>query len=143
MKLPLHNKHVDIGMTWAHFLAVYSQLGVVLSIYNTIMIFGVFYINIASHYVSLYLFFVIAVAGVGLWVLFILKVGISGYYRFLNDQSALTRIERRLDALTREVELVITEAKNRNNRSGDETSRPDRTDEATRRDSVVASRSDN
>lgn len=74
---------MKIGRTWAYSLNVVAQLGTLISIVNSIMVAGLFYQNILSLVMPLWVFAALSIVGVSVAVVFIIRVGIPAYYRFM------------------------------------------------------------
>jgi len=98
-------KNKDVGLMWASVMAVYGQVGVFFGVYNTIMLIGVFYATTIKDFIPLPLYLLGTILLFLVAILFIIKVGISGYYRFFNKQSAVAEIERKVDLICRELKI--------------------------------------
>ena len=88
-----------IGSAWARYINIWGQVGAVASLIQFVMIAALFYTNTASRYIPLWLYLLAGLFGLGALVAFIATIGIRGYYQFFNQQSAIDRIEKKLDAL--------------------------------------------
>ncbi len=91
--------HIDIGLVWAKYLNVWGQLGSVVGAANTLMMVGVFYTTTLkpSLAIPLWLYLMVIVLGSLSVIGFIVKWGISGYYRFFANQSELAEVQRKMD----------------------------------------------
>jgi len=90
------NNNVDIGLKWAHLMAIWGQVGMIQSMINTIMLLGVFYTTTAKPAwdipIGAYILLLVIV-GISTLV-FILRWGISGYYRYFSQRSELAEVQR-------------------------------------------------
>ena len=91
----------DLGLSWAKLLVILGQVGAIYGMVNSIMLIGIFYMTTIRPEFGIPLWpYLLAVIFVIIsLVSFILKIGISGYYRFFNQQSAIDRIDQKLDWL--------------------------------------------
>ena len=107
MKLP----KIDIGLVWAKYVNIWGQLGSVAGTVNFLMMIGVFYTTTLKPNVDipLWLYVLVMSTGVLLAVAFIVKIGISGYYRFFSNSSELSEAHRRIKEL--ESKLATTDSK--------------------------------
>jgi hypothetical protein len=100
---------MDIGLTWARYINTWSQVGAVSGTANLIMMLGVFYTTTLQPWVNIplwaYILFVVVVATTV--VSFVLKVGISGYYRFFNKTSELSETNKRVQETDRKLNLIM------------------------------------
>lgn len=89
---------IDIGLVWAKYVNIWGQLGSVAGTINFMMMIGVFYTTTLKPNVDIPLWAYIMVMAIGilLVVAFILKIGISGYYRFFSNRSELSETNRRV-----------------------------------------------
>jgi hypothetical protein len=67
---------------------------------------GVFYATVIKGWMPLWVYLVTLAIGLCVVVVFILKIGINGYYRFFNQQSAVSKIEHKVDLIMRHLEIV-------------------------------------
>jgi len=107
--IKLGKRNMDVGLVWAKYVNTWGQVGAVAGTANLLMMLGVFYTttlrpNLA---VPLWLYvsvvFVAALTG----VIFVLKVGISGYYRFFSKTSELSETNKRVQENDRKLGLII------------------------------------
>jgi H+/Cl- antiporter ClcA len=96
-----NNKKFDIGLSWAKAFNVWSQIGIIAGAINFCMMIGVFYTTTvrAKWDVPFWLYLMVIIVGIILAISFVLKWGISGYYRFLSKQSEISIINRKVDLL--------------------------------------------
>jgi ABC-type uncharacterized transport system permease subunit len=97
----------DVGLIWAKIVNIWGQLGTVAGIVNTLMMIGVFYTTTLypNFKVPLWLYIVVIAIGAGGVVWFIIKIGISGYYRFFSKQSEITEANRKIDLIIKYLEI--------------------------------------
>lgn len=105
----LFKRKIDVGLIWAKYVNTWGQVGSVAGTVNMIMMLGVFYTttlrpNIA---VPLWLYILIVVVGAAIMVIFVLKIGISGYYRFFSKQSEMAEINRRVQKNDEKLILIM------------------------------------
>ena len=89
---------IDVGLVWAKYVNTWGQVGAVAGTANLIMMLGVFYTTTLrpSLAVPLWLYISVVVVAAITGVLFVLKIGISGYYRFFSKTSELSETNRRV-----------------------------------------------
>lgn len=89
---------IDIGLIWAKIVNIWGQLGTVAGIANTIMLLVVTYSTTIEpkFHIPLWLYITSIIICAILGITFILKYGLSGYYRFLSNQSELTQVNKRV-----------------------------------------------
>ena len=97
----MNSKKYDIGLIWAKGMNIWGQIGVLLSILNTFMIIGIFYTTTVNPTTNIpFWLYILIILSIAIPViLFILKVGISGYYRFFNQQSELHQVGDGIDKI--------------------------------------------
>ena len=92
---------IDIGLTWAKGINIWGQLGMIAGMANTLMLIGVFYTTTVYPNFEiplwLYLVFIFFVAIMA--ISFIIKYGISGYYRFFSHQTNLSEVDRKVELI--------------------------------------------
>jgi len=98
---------IDIGLIWAKYLNIWGQLGSVVGAVNTLMMIGVFYTTTVkpSLAIPIWLYLVTMVVGVVAMIGFILRWGISGYYRFWSNQSDITSVNRKIDLIMKYLDI--------------------------------------
>ena len=91
----------DIELAWGKVLIIIVQAGAVYSLINSLMLIGIFYTTTArpEFGIPLWLYLLVVTAVIFSLVIFILKIGISGYYRFFNQQSAMDKIDQKVDRI--------------------------------------------
>ena len=107
--LKLGKKYMDVGLVWAKYVNTWGQVGAVAGTANLIMMLGVFYTTTLRPAVDIPLWLYIAVVAVAAitGVLFVLKVGISGYYRFFSKTSELSETNKRVQENDRKLKLIM------------------------------------
>lgn len=92
---------IDIGLTWAKIFNVWAQIGAVAGLVNFCMMIGVFYTTTIQPNLNIpiWLYLMAIVICIIIAITFVLKWGISGYYRFLSKQSELSMMHRKIDLL--------------------------------------------
>ena len=92
---------LDIGLVWAKYVNIWGQLGSVAGTVNILMMIGVFYTTTLkpNFDIPLWLYVMVIAIGTIVAVGFILKVGISGYYRFFSNRSELSETNRRVNLI--------------------------------------------
>ena len=90
---------IDVGLTWAKGLNIWGQLGMIAGMANTFMMIGVFYTTTLypNFNIPLWLYILAIVFVIVFAVSFILKYGISGYYRFFSKQTTMAEVDRKLN----------------------------------------------
>lgn len=91
----------DAGLAWGKFLNIIGQAGTIQGLINSLLLIGIFYTTTArpEFGIPLWLYLLVVVSVIFAVVIFILKVGISGYYRFFNQQSAVGEIDQKMDRI--------------------------------------------
>lgn len=100
---------LDVGLIWAKGINIWGQVGSVAGAVNFLMMIGVFYTTTAKPIwlIPLWVYLSVIIVG-GVFVIgFIITKGISGYYRFLSEQSRIDEVERKVDESNRKVELIM------------------------------------
>lgn len=94
----LGERKMDVGLVWAKYVNTWGQVGAVAGTANLIMMLGVFYTTTLrpSLAVPLWLYILVIVVASITGVVFVLKIGISGYYRFFSKTSELSETNRRV-----------------------------------------------
>jgi len=102
-------RKVDVGLVWAKYVNTWGQVGAVAGTANLIMMLGVFYTTTLRPAVAipLWLYILVVVVAATTGVLFVLKIGISGYYRFFSKQSELAETNRRVQENDRKLRLIM------------------------------------
>ena len=111
-------KHkVDVGLVWAKYVNTWGQVGAVAGTANLIMMLGVFYTTTLKPNVDvpLWLYITVVVLAATTGVVFVLKVGISGYYRFFSKASELSETNKRVQENDRKLGLIMEKLEIRDN----------------------------
>jgi len=100
----------------------WGQVGAVAGTANMIMMLGVFYTTTLRPAVAvpLWLYILIVVVAAVSMVLFVLKVGISGYYRFFSKQSEVAETNKRVQENDRKLRLIMDKLEIEDNETGKE-----------------------
>ena len=100
---------MDVGLAWAKYVNIWGQVGTVASTVSMIMMLGVFYTTTLRPVVDipLWLYILVVVAAAALAVLFVLKVGISGYYRYFSKQSEVSETNERVQETDRKLKMIM------------------------------------
>jgi len=115
-------RKVDVGLVWAKYMNTWGQVGAVAGTANMIMMLGVFYTTTLRPAVAvpLWLYILIVVVAAVSMVLFVLKVGISGYYRFFSKQSEVAETNKRVQENDRKLRLIMDKLEIEDNETGKE-----------------------
>jgi len=102
-------RKVDVGLVWAKYVNTWGQVGAVAGTANLIMMLGVFYTTTLRPAVDipLWLYILVVVMAATTGVIFVLKIGISGYYRFFSKQSELAETNKRVQENDRKLRLIM------------------------------------
>jgi len=100
---------IDIGLVWAKYMNTWGQVSSIAGTVNMIMMLGVFYTTTLRPNIAfpLWLYILIIVLGAAAVVTFVLKIGISGYYRFFSKQSEVAETNRRVQENDRKLKLIM------------------------------------
>lgn len=100
---------LDIGLIWAKYVNCWGQVGAVAGTANLIMMLGVFYTTTLrpSLAVPLWLYVLVVFVAASTGVIFVLKVGISGYYRFFSKQSEVAETNKRVQETDRKLKVIM------------------------------------
>ncbi len=100
---------IDIGLIWAKYVNIWGQIGSAAGTVNFIMMLGVFYTTTLGPAINipLWLYILIITIGAILAVTFVIKIGISGYYRFFSAQSEVADTNKRVQETDRKLGLII------------------------------------
>jgi len=97
----------DVGLIWAKVVNIWGQLGTVAGAVNVVMMVFVFYSTTIKPNIPIPLWLYLVLIGIGaaavIW--FILRWGISGYYRFFSNQSELTAVNRKVDLIMEHLKI--------------------------------------
>jgi len=102
-------RKVDVGLVWAKYVNTWGQVGAVAGTANLIMMLGVFYTTTLrpAMAIPLWLYVLVVVVAAVSMVLFVLKIGISGYYRFFSKQSEVAETNKRVQENDRKLRLIM------------------------------------
>lgn len=97
----------DVGLLWGKCLNILSQIGALAGIVNLLMVIGIFYTTTfrPATGMSLWLYLLLIVIGGASLVVFIITVGIRGFYRFFNQQSAVDEIRKDIQLIKRHLKI--------------------------------------
>jgi len=100
---------IDIGLIWAKIVNIWGQVGTVAGIANTIMTLGIFYTTTVNpnFKVPLWAYILFVIIGASLVIGFIIKWGISGYYRFFSNQSEITSMKKEVLEVKKDMKEVM------------------------------------
>ena len=89
---------LDIGLIWAKFVNTYGQVGAVAGVVQMLSTLAILYTTTIQPNmdIPIWLYILIIASGAALMVTFVLKIGISGYYRFFSNRSELSETNRRV-----------------------------------------------
>ena len=99
----------DIGLIWAKYVNTWGQVGSVAGTVNFLMMIGVFYTTTLKPNldIPLWLYILVVVIAAVFAVTFVLKIGISGYYRFFSKQSEIAETNKRVQENGRKLVLIM------------------------------------
>ena len=102
-------RKIDVGLIWAKYVNTWGQVGSVAGTVNMIMMLGVFYTTTLKPNVDvpLWLYILVVIVAATAMILFVLKVGISGYYRFFSKQSEMGETNKRVQENDRKLGLIM------------------------------------
>jgi len=107
--IKLGKRKIDVGLVWAKYVNTWGQVGAVAGTVNIFMMIGVFYTTVVKPSLSipLWLYLTVIVVGAISLIIFVLCVGISGYYRFFSKTSELSETNRRVQENDRKLTLIM------------------------------------
>ena len=107
--MKLLNRTLDFGLIWAKYVNTWVQVGTIAGTVNVLMMLGVFYTTTLRPFIAvpLWLYIIVVAASTLCVVLFALKVGISGYYRFFSQTSELSETNKRVQETDRKLGLIM------------------------------------
>jgi hypothetical protein len=107
-KLPI----MDIGLIWAKIVNIWGQVGTIAGAVNFVMMVGVFYTTTVypNFKIPIWSYILIIVLGAVIVIGFILKWGISGYYRYFSNQSELSEVHRKLNLVMKHLRIEDDDA---------------------------------
>jgi len=107
--IKLGKRNMDVGLVWAKFVNTYGQVGAVAGTVQMLSTFAILYTTTIQPNadVPVWLYALVITIGAILVVLFVLKVGISGYYRFFSKTSELSETNKRVQENDRKLRLIM------------------------------------
>ena len=89
---------LDIGLIWAKYVNTWGQVGAVAGTVQMLSTLAILYTTTIQPNIDIpiWLYILIITSGATLMVVFVLKIGISGYYRFFSNKSELSETNRRV-----------------------------------------------
>jgi hypothetical protein len=104
----------DVGLMWAKAINIWGQLSAISGILTTMMTIGIFYTTTLqpSFHVPLWLYILVIIFGVVVWTGFVIKYGISGYYRFMSNQSEISETNRKVTLIMRHFKIEDDDRQN-------------------------------
>ncbi len=103
----MKRQKIDIGLVWAKGVNIWGQLGTIAGIVNTLMLVGVFYTTTLypKFPIPFWAYILIVLLAATLCIGFIIKFGISGYYRFLSRRSEISQINERVSLIMKHLDI--------------------------------------
>ncbi|MCK9599018.1 MAG: hypothetical protein M0R06_08265 [Sphaerochaeta sp.] len=100
---------IDVGLAWAKYVNIYGQVGAVAGTVQMMSTLAILYTTTIqpNMNIPIWLYVLAIIAGTVLAVTFVLKVGISGYYRFFNQHSDLAETNERVQETDRKLKLIM------------------------------------
>lgn len=100
---------IDVGLVWAKIVNIWGQVGTVAGIVNFVMMLGVFYTTTVypNIKIPIWLYLFIVIIGASLVIGFIIKWGISGYFRYFSNLSEITKINNKVCDLEKNIDLIM------------------------------------
>lgn len=100
---------IDIGLIWAKYMNIWSQIATVAGMISFIMMLGVFYTTTLqpAFNIPLWLYILIVLIGTALAIAFVTSIGISGYYRFFSERSELGKTNKTVQENSRQLKLIM------------------------------------
>ena len=107
--IKLGKRNMDVGLVWAKFVNTYGQVGAVAGTVQMLSTLAILYTTTIQPNadVPVWLYALVIIIGAMLVVLFVLKVGISGYYRFFSKTSELSETNKRVQENDRKLGLIM------------------------------------
>lgn len=105
----MSKRKIDIGLVWAKFVNTYGQVGAVAGTVQMLSTLAILYTTTIQPNadVPVWLYILVIVAGATLAITFVLKIGISGYYRFFSKQSEVAETNKRVQETDRKLALIM------------------------------------
>lgn len=107
MKKP--RSKLDIGLIWAKYVNTYGQVGAVAGTVQMVSTLAILYTTTIEPRMNIpvWLYTLVIFVGAIVAVLFVLKIGISGYYRFFSKTSELSETNKRVQENDRKLKLIM------------------------------------
>lgn len=101
------NSKIDIGLSWAKAVNVWGQIGLFAGVANTVMLIGVLYTTTVAPKFSIpfWLYILIIMIAAIVCIIFVMKIGISGYYRFFSQQSELSQVNKKVSKIMKRLNI--------------------------------------
>ncbi|MFC1950035.1 hypothetical protein ACFLW0_07700 [Chloroflexota bacterium] len=98
----------NIGSIWGRFIVYYNQAGMVQGFVNSVVLLVMLYSTTIKPAVDVpvWLYILIVIIGIGLLVLFIRTIGITGYFSYFKQLSALSELERMITSQQNDLALI-------------------------------------
>ena len=89
---------LDIGLIWAKYVNTWGQVGAVAGTVQMLSTLAILYTTTIQPNmdIPIWLYVLVIASGTAVMVTFVLKIGISGYYRFFSSRSELSETNRRV-----------------------------------------------
>jgi hypothetical protein len=100
---------IDIGLIWAKFVNTYGQVGAVAGTVQMLSTLAILYTTTIQPNadVPIWAYILIILSGAALMITFVLKIGISGYYRFFSKTSELSETNKRVQEVDRKLKMIM------------------------------------
>ena len=100
---------IDIGLIWAKFVNTYGQVGAVAGTVQMLSTLAILYTTTIQPHadVPVWLYILVILSGAALMITFVLKVGISGYYRFFSKTSELSATNKQVQENSRMLKMIM------------------------------------
>lgn len=100
---------IDIGLVWAKYVNTWGQVGAVAGTVQMLSTLAILYATTIRPNINIpiWLYILVILSGAALVITFVLKVGISGYYRFFSKTSELSETNKRVQENARKLGLIM------------------------------------
>ena len=100
---------LDIGLIWAKYVNTWGQVGVVAGTVQMLSTLAILYTTTIQPNmdIPIWLYILVIASCAALMITFVLKIGISGYYRFFSKQSEIAETNRRVQETDRKLGLIM------------------------------------
>ena len=107
--MKFRGQKVDIGIIWAKYVNTWGQVGAVAGTVQMLSTLAILYTTTIQPNIdiSVWLYILIITSSATLLITFVLKIGISGYYRFFSKQSEVAETNLRVQENDRKLKLVM------------------------------------